>query len=54
MADLIKTSVREGMQDFTTSLKGLVDTQLIDREVALEVAPNREALMMSLRGINVS
>lgn len=54
LADLIKTSVREGMQDFTTSLKGLVDTQLIDREVALEVAPNREALMMSLRGINVS
>jgi twitching motility protein PilT len=54
LADLIKSSVREGMQDFTMSLKGLVDAQLIDRDVALEVAPNREALMMSLRGINVS
>lgn len=54
LADLIKNSSREGMQDFTMSLKGLVDAQLIDRDVALEVAPNREALMMSLRGINVS
>jgi twitching motility protein PilT len=54
LPDLIKASVREGMQDFTMSLKGLVDSGLIDREVALEVAPNREALMMALRGINVS
>jgi twitching motility protein PilT len=54
LGDLIKNSSREGMQDFTMSLKGLVDAQLIDRDTALEVAPNREALMMSLRGINVS
>jgi len=51
LPDLIKNSTREGMQDFTMSLKALVDTQLIDRDVALEVAPNREALMMALRGI---
>jgi twitching motility protein PilT len=54
LSDLIKVSTREGMQDFTMSLKALVDDQLIDRDTALEVAPNREALMMALRGINVS
>jgi len=54
LPDLIKASPREGMQDFTMSLKALVDAQLIDRDTALEVAPNREALMMALRGINVS
>jgi twitching motility protein PilT len=41
------------MQDFTQSLKKLVDEQLIDREVAMEVAPNREALKMALKGIEV-
>lgn len=54
LPDLIKTSTREGMQDFTMSLKALFDAELIDRDTALEVAPNREALMMALRGIKVS
>lgn len=54
LPDLIKTSPREGMQDFTMSLKALFDAELIDRDTALEVAPNREALMMALRGIKVS
>ena len=43
----------DGMQDFTMSLKQLVDEELIDREVAMEVAPNREALKMALKGIEV-
>lgn len=51
LSDLIKNSSREGMQDFTSSLKQLVDDGLIDRDTALEVAPNRDALMMALRGI---
>jgi twitching motility protein PilT len=42
------------MQDFTMSLKQLVDEELIDREVAMEVAPNREALKMALKGIEVA
>ncbi len=54
LADLIRMSVREGMQDFTLSLKSLVDLELIDRAVALEVAPNVEALKMALKGIDVS
>jgi twitching motility protein PilT len=54
LGDLIKMSSRDGMQDFTMSLKSLVDKELIDRAVALEVAPNVDALKMALKGIDVS
>jgi len=54
LADHIKKSHRDGMQDFTMSLKSLIDQQLIDRQDAMEIAPNREALMMALKGIGVS
>jgi twitching motility protein PilT len=54
LADHIKKSFRDGMQDFTMSLKSLVDQELIDRHDALEIAPNREALQMALKGIGVS
>jgi len=53
LADLIRISSKDGMQDFTMSLKELVDRELIDRAVALEVAPNVEALKMALKGIEV-
>ena len=53
LGDLIRMSEREGMQDFTASLKNLVDRGLIDRAVALEVAPNVDALKMALKGIEV-
>jgi twitching motility protein PilT len=42
------------MQDFTQSLNSLIDQQLIDRHDAMEIAPNREALEMALKGIGVS
>jgi twitching motility protein PilT len=54
LADLIKMSSKDGMQDFTMSLKELVQKNLVDRQVALEVAPNVEALKMALKGIEVS
>ena len=54
LADHIKKSFRDGMQDFTMSLKSLVDQELIDRNDALEIAPNRDALQMALKGIGVS
>jgi twitching motility protein PilT len=54
LADHIKKSHRDGMQDFTMSLKSLIDQELIDREAALEIAPNREALIMALKGIGVT
>jgi twitching motility protein PilT len=54
LADAIRMCAAEGMQDFTMSLKGLVDKQLIAVDTALEVAPNREALNMALKGIQVA
>jgi twitching motility protein PilT len=53
LSDAIRIGREVGMQDFTMSLKDLVDQDLIDRAVALEVAPNREALIMALKGIDV-
>jgi twitching motility protein PilT len=53
LADLIRISAKDGMQDFTMSLKQLVEEELVDRNVALEVAPNVEALKMALKGIEV-
>ena len=53
LGDVIRIGREDGMQDFTQSLKKLVDDALIDREVAMEVAPNREALKMALKGIEV-
>jgi twitching motility protein PilT len=53
LPDHIRKSHRDGMQDFTQSLKSLIDEGLIDRQEALEIAPNREALMMALKGIGV-
>jgi twitching motility protein PilT len=52
IADHIKKSTKDGMQDFTQSLKSLIDQGLIDRHDALEIAPNREALVMALKGIS--
>jgi twitching motility protein PilT len=54
LADHIRKSHRDGMQDFTMSLKSLIDQELIDRKDALEIAPNREALMMALKGIGTT
>jgi len=51
IADHIKKSTKDGMQNFTQSLKGLIDQGLIDRHDAMEIAPNREELMMALKGI---
>ena len=53
LPDHIRKSHRDGMQDFTQSLKSLIDQELIYRQEALEIAPNREALMMALKGIGV-
>jgi twitching motility protein PilT len=54
LPDVFKMSANEGMQDFTMSLKELVDRKLITQAVALEVAPNPEALRMVLKGIAVA
>jgi len=53
LADAIRIGSVEGMQDFTMSLKNLVNMKKIDRPTAFEVAPNVEALKMALKGIEV-
>jgi twitching motility protein PilT len=53
LADAVRISKDDGMQDFTQSLKELVDREMIDRPTAFEVAPNPEALKMALKGIDV-
>lgn len=53
LGDAIRMCEKEGMQDFTMSLKSLVDKELIDRATAFEVAPNVDALRMALKGIEV-
>jgi twitching motility protein PilT len=54
LPDAIRMFANEGMQDFTMSLKDLVDRKLVLPSVALDMAPNREALRMALQGIVVS
>ncbi|MDO4574379.1 MAG: PilT/PilU family type 4a pilus ATPase [Planctomycetia bacterium] len=53
LADAIRIGYQEGMQDFTKSLKDLVEKRMIERATAFEVAPNVEALKMALKGIEV-
>ena len=53
LGDAIRIGKEEGMQDFTMSLRDLVETDMIDRPTAFEVAPNPEALKMALKGIEV-
>lgn len=54
LPDAIRIGAADGMQDFTMSLKQLVDDELIDRATAFSVAPNQDTLKMALKGINVS
>ena len=53
LPDAIIIGFQEGMQDFTKSLKSLIDLELIDRPTAFAVAPNQDALKMALKGIDV-
>lgn len=54
LADAIRIGFLEGMLDFTESLRQLVETSYVDKESALEIAPNPEALKMALKGIKVA
>ena len=53
LPDAIRIGAEDGMQDFTMSLKQLIDDDLIDRPTAFSVAPNPDALKMALKGIDV-
>ena len=51
LADLIRASKEEGMQDFNMSLVDLINKGLITKKVALQYSPNPEQLKMNLQGI---
>jgi len=44
----------EGMRSFTHSISELVKSDLVSREVAMDFAPQREALLSALKGIETS
>jgi twitching motility protein PilT len=52
--DAIRIGYQEGMVDFTENLNQLVQNGDITKEVALEFAPNPEALKMAFKGIKVA
>src|SRR5688572_2421344 len=51
LADLIRGSKEEGMQDFNMSLVDLINRGLITKKIALQYSPNPEQLKMNLQGI---
>jgi twitching motility protein PilT len=51
---VIRACQKEGMVDFTESLRTLVADEWVDLKVALECAPNTEELRMALKGIRTS
>ncbi|MGO8705312.1 MAG: type IV pilus twitching motility protein PilT [Candidatus Brocadiia bacterium] len=52
IAEVIRGSSSDGMQDMTAAIAKLVKEETVLRKVALENAPNRERLEMELRGIS--
>ena len=54
MPAIIAGSEHEGMHDFTSSLTRLVEEDFVDLKTAEKYAPNREALISRVRGIEVT
>jgi twitching motility protein PilT len=54
LSDAIRMCYQEGMIDFTENLRQLVDRGDVDKQVALEFAPDPEKLKMALKGIKVA
>jgi twitching motility protein PilT len=54
LPSVIRASSGEGMQDFTESLRRLIEEEYIELRVAEQYAPNVEELKMALKGIRSS
>jgi twitching motility protein PilT len=54
LAAIVSTSTEVGMRSFTYSLVQLIKAEIISREVAMDYAPNRDALKSMLKGITSS
>ena len=52
--DVVRGSREEGMLDFTRSLYDLIQGGFVDREAAMSVAPNPQALAANLEGVFAS
>ncbi len=52
--DAIKIGYNEGMIDFTENLRMLVEREDVDKQTALEYAPDAEKLKMAFKGIKVA
>ena len=53
LADILRVSKAEGMQDFNQSLHDLVKRGYVSEEAAMESSPNPEQLSMLLKGIRL-
>lgn len=51
ITSVLKSSIEDGMQDFTEALYQLLSQEYLDLKVAMEVAPNPDELKMRLKGI---
>lgn len=51
ISSAIRAAYGEGMQDFTESLRKLVEEEFIELKTAMQYAPNVEELKMALKGI---
>ncbi|MBN1343063.1 MAG: PilT/PilU family type 4a pilus ATPase [Phycisphaerae bacterium] len=51
LGDLIGACAEDGMRTFTHSLTELVNAEFVTRDIAMQFAPNADALASSLRGI---
>lgn len=54
ISSAIRAAYGEGMQDFTESLRKLVEEEFIELKVAMQYAPNVEELKMAMKGIRSS
>ena len=53
LADIIRASEQEGMQDFTKALADRVQGKQVTKQAAFEIAPSPDALKMVLKGIKL-
>ena len=54
ITDLIAVGREVGMQTWTDSFVNVVHKDLVEKRVAVQFAPNRDALEMALKGIDIA
>ncbi len=54
IGDLIAVGREEGMQTWTDSFVQMIRNGFVEKKVALEFAPNKDALEMALKGIDIA